>query len=320
MTPNIIWVAGHSGVRKSFLCQTLKSLLNCDVIATGEIIRSFYPNKSEISDSEIFRIIHDCLAKRKTNLVLIDDFPFNKNQFMAWWELYPSPLCVFYLEDGQCGKERKLKRKRQDDSEIEYMVRKLRYEEEVDPIIRHLENQNLVYRLYTSAPFKTTVEVAYMIIRNQFMNSSTSFCDITKLVVQKHHESAKLPVKKYPFSAGYDVYLTDSCLIKAHETTVCNISLSVEIAGRTSGIIFARSSVAARGVLTHNGVIDPAYSEELKIVLSNLTNKDIFLGSVDPVAQLLILPTYCPEIIEAATVNVGRSGFGSSNQHGNIHE
>ena len=320
MIPKVIWVAGHSGVGKSSLCQELLSLLKCDVIATGEIIRSLYPNCGEIPDSEIFKIIHDRLVKRKTNLVLIDDFPFNKNQFMAWQELYPLPLCVFYLEDGQCGKERKLKRKRQDDSEIEFMVRKLRYEEEVDPIIKHLENQNLVFRLDSSQPLRNVVETAYKIIRSQFMNSCTSFCDITKLVVQKHHESAQIPVKKYPFSAGYDVYLTDPCLIKAHKTAVCSISLSVEIAARTAGIIFARSSVAARGVLTHNGVIDPAYSDELKIVLSNLTDKDIFLGCNDPVAQLLILPTYCPEIIEAVTVNVGRSGFGSSNQNGSIYE
>ena len=65
MIPNVIWVAGHSGVGKSSLCQELLSLLKCDVIARGEIIRSLYPNSGEIPDSEIFKIIHDRFIKEK---------------------------------------------------------------------------------------------------------------------------------------------------------------------------------------------------------------------------------------------------------------
>ena len=97
MTPTVIWVAGHSGVGKTSLCQGILSILKYDLISTGEIIRSSYPNSNGISDNEVFKLIHDCLVKRSTNLVLIDDFPFNKNQFETWQELYPLPICVFYL-------------------------------------------------------------------------------------------------------------------------------------------------------------------------------------------------------------------------------
>ena len=320
MAAQVVWVTGHSGVGKSTLCSGLADILNCGLISVGEIIRATYPKTCEIPDSKVFEIIHDQLTKRHTNLVLIDDFPFNKNQYKTWLELYPFPICVLHLEDGQNGQNRKLKRGRKDDSEIHTTIRKLRFENEIFPILEHLKHKNLLYHINTSEPPRKCIETAYKIIRNIFMEFHISFCDISKLIVEKHNELAQIPIKKYPFSAGYDVNLIEPIVLQAHKTSVNSIGLSVELGARTVAIVFGRSSIASRGVLVHPGIIDPAYSQDLKIILTNLTAEDIFLDTVDPVAQLLILPTLTPEIIEAVTLKVGRGGFGSSNHNGNLYE
>ena len=83
MTSQVIWITGHSGVGKSTLCRGLATILNCDCILTGEFIRSTYPQNYIVSDNEVLQFINDRLLQKQTNLVLIDDFPYNKNQFMV---------------------------------------------------------------------------------------------------------------------------------------------------------------------------------------------------------------------------------------------
>ena len=196
---HVIWVTAHSGVGKSTLCRGIAEILNCDLINTGEIIRAkgLYP--SITSDGHVFNIIHERLTYRKTNLVLIDDFPYNQNQYTVWQENFPSPIQVLYLDDGEGGYTRKLKRGRNVDSQIDYVVRKLRYKEEILPIIESLKNRNLVSDLDASEHPRKVLEAAYKIILEILMQSQTSFYDSSKLLVEKQNILARLPTKKFPF-------------------------------------------------------------------------------------------------------------------------
>ena len=317
---NTVWITGHSGVGKTTLANGLRDILNCDLMDTGEIIRANFPPGQKIPDSEIFRIINYRLENRQTNLMIFDNFPFNENQFKTWNHCYSPPLCILYLESADDGKCRKLKRERYDDNEIDFFNRKLKFEEEIKPIIDILETQNLVSRLDASKSPKELIELAYKIIRETFIRLRISFCDTSRLTIERHTQSARAPEKKYPFSAGFDLYLPTALTIPPFTTVVRSTDISVDIPVQSVGIISPRSSVASKGCLIHQGIIDPAYSSDVRIILSNLTSNPLHFDNTNAVAQLLILPTHSSRIIESSTYKVGRGGFGTSNRNGGIHE
>ena len=104
-----------------------------------------------------------------------------------------SPLCVLYLENNDDGRSRKIERKRQDDNELDFITRKLRFESEILPILEYLKDQNLIFQINAGNPLKEVIECAYKIIRESFMKACITFCDTSRLNVQKHSEFAQLP-------------------------------------------------------------------------------------------------------------------------------
>ena len=106
-------------------------------------------------------------------------------------------------------------------------------------------------------------------------------------VYNRTSELARILTKGSPFSAAYAI-------------AVHSVSISVEIRARSVGIILSRSSIASRGVLIHSGVIDPD-AEDLKIIISNLTDDPLFLDNQNAVVQILILLS--------ETTRTGRDGF-----------
>ena len=307
MESMFIWITGHSATGKTSLVNGLRDILRCDVVNIGQIVRTNFSPTKKVSDSEIFRIINHKIDTRQTNLILFDNFPFTNNQFNVWNHHYKPPIHVFYLEKEDNGRERKLKRKRFDDNEVDFLIRKLQFDDEILPIIKHMEKQNLVSRLDASRPLTEVIEHAYKLIRETFLKSHINFCDTSTITVEKRSEIARIPKKKSPFSASYDIFLSKPAIIPAHKTTVHSIEISVDIPARSVGLISGKTSVALRGCLIHQGVIDPVNSSDLVIIITNLTSDPIFIDDTNAVAQIIILPIYCPDIIQNASSNAGQS-------------
>ena len=70
------------------------------------------------------------------------------------------------------------------------------------------------------------------------------------------------------------------------------------------------------GVLVHQGLIDAGFSDNLKIILTNLTGDRTFINKVNAVAQLIILSVKSPTIVPGTPLQTDHHGFGSTSKRG----
>src|ERR1700727_199512 len=130
--------------------------------------------------------------------------------------------------------------------------------------------------------------------------------------------AAKVPTVAHPGEdIGYDLYANqDHTLIPGQ---VHRVQTGVAVAGMVSGLpvgflVKDRSSLAAKGVFTHGGVIDSSYRGEIVVLMTTLI--DIYeIRSGDRIAQLVPTPVLTGRVEESAELTSGARGshgFGSS--------
>ena len=129
---------------------------------------------------------------------------------------------------------------------------------------------------------------------------------------------ARVPTVAHPGEdIGYDLYANqDHTLIPGH---VHLVHTGVVVAGMASGspvgfLVKDRSSMAAKGVFTHGGVIDSTYRGEIVVLMTTLI--DIYeIRSGDRIAQLVPTPVLTGSVTESNELTGGArgsQGFGSS--------
>ena len=91
--------------------------------------------------------------------------------------------------------------------------------------------------------------------------------------------------------------------------------VAMEFPSSHGALVEDRSGLAARGVTTLAGVIDPGYRGEIKVVMTNLSGAAVEIKAGDRIAQLRIVRRIeaafdeVSELVEAAR---GANGFGST--------
>jgi dUTP pyrophosphatase len=141
---------------------------------------------------------------------------------------------------------------------------------------------------------------------------------MTTLRVQLLDEAAKAPTVAHPGEdIGYDLYASrDQTLVPGH---VHRVHTGITVAGEADGkplgfLVKDRSSMAAKGVFSHGGVIDSTYRGEIMVLMSSLSEVyEIHAG--DRIAQLVPTPVLTGEVLMATELVAGARGsrgFGSS--------
>jgi len=149
------------------------------------------------------------------------------------------------------------------------------------------------------------------------------------LSVQLLEAGAKAPVCSRPGQdLGYDVFALEDTMVyvgevvKVRTGVAVEVNLGNEVVGDIPGglIVKDRSSMAAKGVLTHGGVIDAGYRGEVGILMSFLGDRSgeemsYLIREGDKIAQLVpVLPLTRETVIvnELTPASRGEKGFGSS--------
>ena len=145
--------------------------------------------------------------------------------------------------------------------------------------------------------------------------------------VKKIHPSAHLPERKTSGAVGYDLYYCGEKEIKIPPLGVAavGIGLSFEIPVGCYGRIAPRSSLALNNqVSVGGGVIDPDYRGEVKVILFNQNQSDIFVVKPqERIAQLIFERVKLPIIVEVDALKCterGEGGFGSTNHSNSVEE
>jgi dUTP pyrophosphatase len=138
------------------------------------------------------------------------------------------------------------------------------------------------------------------------------------LHVKLLEESAKAPTVAHPGEdIGYDLYASrDHTLVPGQ---VHRVHTGIAVAGTAGGLpvgflVKDRSSMAAKGVFTHGGVIDAAYRGEIVVLMSSLSEiYEIHPG--DRIAQMIPTPVLTGAVTESSELTSGArgsKGFGST--------
>jgi len=138
-----------------------------------------------------------------------------------------------------------------------------------------------------------------------------------RLQVKLQHESAKLPTKGSPHSAGYDLYASAQVVIPPKGRELIPLGISVKIPNGYYGRIAPRSSLAlSAGIDVGAGVVDSDYRGLIGVVLFNHDHKRDFKVSIgDRIAQLIITPYVDLSVKSVGSLDQtkrGEGGFGST--------
>lgn len=136
----------------------------------------------------------------------------------------------------------------------------------------------------------------------------------------KLNPDAIVPSYGTQYSAGADLYACEGkdVTILPHQTVFVHTGIAIELPDGTVGVICARSGLASKRSLAPAnkvGIIDCDYRGELIVALHNHSNEPQTILDKERVAQLLILPCFVANFVEADSLEEsvrGKDGFGST--------
>ena len=127
---------------------------------------------------------------------------------------------------------------------------------------------------------------------------------------------AKLPVYKHPGDSGMDVFATEERYLRPGEHAMFSLGIAAEIPAGYELQVRPRSGLASNGVIAAFGTIDCKYRGEIKVNLFNHGSSTYRVAVGDRIAQLVLSPVTCAEIVETDTIDEaterGTGGFGST--------
>lgn len=137
-----------------------------------------------------------------------------------------------------------------------------------------------------------------------------------KIGFKKLHPEAKLPTYGHPSDAGMDLYTLEEIIIKPQEQVIVPTGLAIDLPAGYAALFWDKSSIASqKGLKSLGGVIDSGYTGEMKIILINLSEREVILEKGSKFIQLLIQKVeYCEiELVdELYSSTRGDNGFGST--------
>ncbi|HBI16621.1 MAG: Deoxyuridine 5'-triphosphate nucleotidohydrolase [Candidatus Moranbacteria bacterium GW2011_GWF2_34_56] len=137
-----------------------------------------------------------------------------------------------------------------------------------------------------------------------------------KIQIKKINPEAKIPIYAIKDDAGMELYSVEDLIVESGKILACGTGISVAIPTGYVGLIWDKSGVAFKGgIKTMGGVIDSSYRGEIKIILTNLSDKEYVINKGEKVAQMLIQKVEIPaieEVQELDNTERGEGRFGST--------
>lgn len=141
-----------------------------------------------------------------------------------------------------------------------------------------------------------------------------------RLEIQRLYQTAILPTRGTPNSAGLDLYacLYGPILLRPGGRVQITTGIALQLPKGTVGLVYGRSSLGLHyGITLSNGVgvIDEDYRGEIIVGLTNHSQESYSVCHGDRIAQLVITPILAPEVWEVSELSPterGTGGLGST--------
>lgn len=131
-------------------------------------------------------------------------------------------------------------------------------------------------------------------------------------------EGASAPYKKHTGDAGWDLFVSRSCVIGAGETADVHTDIKIDMPPFLYARITGRSSTLRNyGLIVNEGIIDNGYTGEMFVCVHNVSDKPVKIERGMRIAQVLfhtIEDVRWAEVDEIKPVEGkrGNAGFGST--------
>ncbi len=128
-------------------------------------------------------------------------------------------------------------------------------------------------------------------------------------------DGAYMPERAHKTDAGLDIRSPISKIILAHDSTVIDSGVHIEIPKGFVGMIKSKSGLNVKYGITSEGVIDAGYTGTIRVKLYNNSSEMYRIERGDKITQLVILPIITPdiEVVESLEdTERGNNGFGST--------
>ena len=146
--------------------------------------------------------------------------------------------------------------------------------------------------------------------------------DMVNIKVKKLDAAAQVPRYAHVGEFGdlaADLYASVGVVLaqagEVRSTQAVSTGIALEFPSTHGALVEDRSGLAVRGVTTLAGVIDPGYRGELKVVMTNLSERPVEIKAGDRIAQLRIvqrIEATFEEVAELGEAARGAGGFGST--------
>lgn len=125
----------------------------------------------------------------------------------------------------------------------------------------------------------------------------------------------KVPKKAHLPDVGLDIFMPEQFSIAPLETKTLGLGLGVAIPEGFAGIIVPRSSIADKGLVIQTSIIDPDYTGEIHLIVTNCSNQTMHIDKDQRVCSLVMMSVLNPyiEIVdELHSTTRGTAGLGST--------
>lgn len=127
--------------------------------------------------------------------------------------------------------------------------------------------------------------------------------------------STILPKKSHLPDSGLDIFMPCELELKSLETKTVGLELAVAIPEGHAGILVPRSSIAQKGLLIQTSIIDPDYTGEIHLIITNCSNDVLKIERGQRVCSLVafsVLNPYLEIVKELPPTIRGDNGLGST--------
>ena len=131
----------------------------------------------------------------------------------------------------------------------------------------------------------------------------------------KLFNNIQLPKKSHLPDSGLDCFMPESFSLKPLETKTVGLGFGIQVPEGFAGMLVPRSSIAEKGLIVQTSIIDPDYTGEIHLIITNCSNEMIKIEENQRVCSLVIynvLNVRLDTVFEFEKTERGNKGLGSS--------
>lgn len=133
--------------------------------------------------------------------------------------------------------------------------------------------------------------------------------------VKRFKKTTRMPVKSHLPDVGLDIFTPKEFWLRPLETITVGLELAVSIPEGFAGMLVPRSSITERGMIVQTAVIDPDYTGEIHLIITNCSNDVQHIEEGQRVCSLVVysvLNARIEEVEEMPETERNTKGLGSS--------